>query len=272
MRIWWQSFIDASASEAYMTRLQAWLNEIAAPGTEVVVHGISPPDRGFGRLSEFRCAIQAVDNGIEAEAQGYDAFAFGHFQEPGLQELRSAVSIPVIGCGESTLHLAAQMGRQIGLITLDDCFRSLHLEQGDRYGLAGRISHVAGMNCEPGHFSACFAGDAAARETMIAAFTETAERMVAGGADVIVPAGVLPGLLLGSEHGLRIGHAPVVNCAAVTLMQAETMVRLHRLSGLDVARGSFCSFAPEVAIADFRKLVREGRGAPSGAASGAEAG
>ena len=91
------------------------------------------------------------------------------------------------------------------------------------------------------------------------------DALVEGGADVIVPAGVLPGLLLGSEPGLRIGHAPVVNCAAVALMQAEMMVRLHRLNGLEVARGGFCAQAPAQAVADFRALVRDGRGpAPGG--------
>lgn len=259
MKIWWQSFIDASASAAYMARLSDYLNGIASPGTEVHVHGLTPPDRGFSRLSEFRCAILAVDNGITAAEQGYDAFVMGHFQEPGLMELKSAVAIPVVGTGEATLHLAAQMGRRIGLVSLDDIYRDWHLEQGDLYGLGGRISHVAGLNANPSDFSAAFSGDVAAKDRMIAAFRMVAEPMVAGGADVIVPAGVLPGLLIAGEHGLKVGHAPVVNCAAVALMQAEMQVRLHRLNGLEPAGGAFCARAPQVAVDDFRALVAKGR-------------
>lgn len=263
MRIWWQSFVDASASAPYLARLAEYLTGIASPGVTIDVHGISPPDRGFSRLAELRCAVQAVDNGLEAEARGYDAFVMGHFQDPGLYELKSAVGIPVVGAGEATLHLAAQMGRRLGLVTLDDVFRNWHLEQGDLYGLSGRISHVAGMNAVPADFSASFAGDPAARARMLADFRAVAEPMVAGGADVIVPAGVLPGLLIGGEHGLRIGHAPVVNCAAVALMQAETLVRLHRLNGLEPAGGPFCARAPAQAIEDFRRFVAEGRGPAS---------
>ena len=255
MRIWWQSFVDAKGNAAYFDRLTAYLSGIASPGTEIDVHGISPPDRDFSRLSEFRCAVEAVDNGLEAAAQGYDAFVMGHFQDPGLYELKSAVSIPVVGTGEATLHLAAQMGRRIGLVTLDDVFRNWHLEQGDLYGLSQRISHVSGMNVAPADFGKCFAGDAAAKATLLAAFRAVADPMVAGGADVIVPAGVLPGLLIGDEHGLRIGHAPVVNCAAVALMQAETLVRLHRLNGLEPAGGPFCARAPQRAIDDFRAMA-----------------
>lgn len=259
MKIWWQSFVDASASAPYMARLSEYLNRIASPGTTVHVHGISPPDRSFSRLAEFRCAILAVDNGLEAAAQGYDAFVMGHFQDPGLYELKSAVGIPVVGAGESTLHLAAQMGRRIGLISLDDVYRDWHLEQGDLYGLSHRISHVAGMNIQPSDFSDCFAGDLAAKARLLDAFRAVAAPMVAGGADVIVPAGVLPGLMIGDEYGLRVGHAPVVNCAAVALMQAETLVRLHRLNGLEPAGGAFCARAPAQAIDDFRSLVAKGR-------------
>lgn len=259
MRIWWQSFVDAKGNAAYFERLTDYLTGIAAPGTEVQVHGISPPDRDFSRLSEFRCAVAAVDNGLEAAEQGFDAFVMGHFQDPGLYELKSAVSIPVIGTGEATLHLAAQMGRRIGLVTLDDVFRNWHLEQGDLYGLSHRISHVAGMNVAPADFANSFAGDAQARATLLEAFREVAEPMVAGGADVIVPAGVLPGLLIGDEYGLRIGHAPVVNCAAVALMQAEMLVRLHRQNGLEPATGPFCARAPQRAIDDFRAMVAAGR-------------
>lgn len=261
MKIWWQSFVDASASASYMARLSDYLNGIAGPGTTVEVHGMSPPDRAFSRLSEFRCAILAVDNGIAAAEQGYDAFVIGHFQEPGLMELKSALPIPVIGTGEATLHMAAQMGRRIGLVTLDDIYRDWHLEQGDLYGMPGRISHVAGLNAEPSDFSAAFAGELAAKDRMIAAFRKVAEPMVAGGADVIVPAGVLPGLLIAGEYGLKVGHAPVVNCAAVALMQAEMQVRLYRLNGLEPAGGPFCARAPQQAIADFRALVARGRGA-----------
>jgi hypothetical protein len=97
VRIFWQSFVDQATSAPYMARLAAYLNEIAAPGTSVHVEGITPADRDFGRLSEFRCAIQAVDNGLAAQESGFDAYVMGHFQDPGLYELRSALTIPVVG-------------------------------------------------------------------------------------------------------------------------------------------------------------------------------
>ena len=259
MRIWWQSFLDPAISADYIARLAQELARIATPGTEITVHGLTPPDRDFGRLSEFRCAILAVDNGLEAAAQGYDAVVLGHFQDPGLMELKSALPIPVVGAGEASLHLASQIGRRIGLVTLDRAFEVWHLEQAELYGLGARVIQCSGLNADPSDFAPAFAGDAAAKARMIAAFRTVAEPMVARGADVIVPAGVLPGLLIGGEHGFRVAGAPVVNCAAAALMQAETLVRMHRLYGLEPAGGAFCTRAPARAVADFRALVAKGR-------------
>ena len=46
-RIWYQSAIDPDESPVYIATLQNYLTEIAGPGIEFEVHGISPPQRGF---------------------------------------------------------------------------------------------------------------------------------------------------------------------------------------------------------------------------------
>lgn len=259
MRIFWQSFIDVTANAAYMQRLADYLNSIAEPGTVIDVNGISPPDRAFGRLAEFRCAAIAIDNSIEAEALGYDGIVIGHFQDPGLYELRSALRIPVVGAGQASMFYGAQLGRRLALVTLDDVFEVWHLEQADLYGLGGRISEIRGMNCHPGDFNAAFAGDADAKSRMLKAFADCAEPIVAAGCDVVIPAGVLPGLLVCEEFGFKIGHAPVVNTAAATLKSAEMAVRLHKLNGTEPSRGPSFRLAPQQAIDDFRAFVANGR-------------
>jgi len=258
VRIWWQSFVDPDRNEAYFERLSASLNERAREGTHVDVKGLSPPDRWFGRLTEFRCAALAIDNALEAAEQGYDAFALGHFQDPGLYEARSAVDLPVVGLGEATLHWAAQLGRRIALVSIDPVFDVWHREQADLYGLRDRVSHVAGLGALVEDFEPAFAGDAAAHERLRARFRELAEPLVADGADVIVPAGALPALLL-AEHGARVAHAPVVDSVAVLLKCTEAAVELHRLTGLGPSRGPSFARASTEAIAEFRELLRRGR-------------
>jgi Asp/Glu/hydantoin racemase len=259
MRIWWQSFVDLEQNEAYRERLVAYLREIAEPGTDVVAVGISPPVRGFGRLAELRCAAVAVDNALEAAGQGYDAFAFGHFQDSGLYEARSAVDIPVVGLGESTLHWAAQLGRNLALVSIDPVFDRFHLEQADRYGLGSRVTNVTGMGAVVEDFDAAFAGDTGAHATLLDRLRQLVEPLVERGADVVVPAGALPALLLAGERGFSVRGAPVVNSVAVALKQTETAVRLRELTGIGPSRGPSFAAAPSEAVEDFRRLLRDGR-------------
>jgi allantoin racemase len=259
MRILWQSFVNAAQNTRYFERLSDYLNKIAAPGTSVELVGMDPPDRDFSRLTEFRCAALAIDRCIEAEEKGYDAFVLGHFQDPGLYEARSAVCIPVVGTGESTMHYAAQLGRRLALITIDPVFEAWHYEQADRYGLGHRVSHVAGLGFDTKDFEAAFEGDRDAFARLLAVFNAKAEPLVNAGADVVVPAGVLPGLLFGRERGLKVGHAPVVNCAAVALKAAEMAVALAQLTGIEPSRGPCYASAPKRAISDFRDFVARGR-------------
>src|SRR5262245_30631358 len=59
-RIWYQSFVDPAEQASYIDRLGARLRRLLSPGIAVDVHGISPPDRFFHPLTEFRCAEQTI--------------------------------------------------------------------------------------------------------------------------------------------------------------------------------------------------------------------
>ena len=259
MRIWWQSFVDLEQNEAYRERLTTYLQEIADPGTEVNVAGMRPPVRGFGRLSEFRCAALAIENALEAAEHGYDGYVLGHFQDSGLYEARSAVDISVVGLGESTLHWAAKLGRNLALVSIDPVFDRFHLEQADRYGLGSRIRHVTGLGVAVEDFGPAFAGDAEARTRLVDDFRRLVQPLIERGVDVVVPAGALPALLFAREHGFAIGGAPVVNCVAVGLKEVETAVKLRVLTGLGPSRGPSFAPAPPEAVEDFRRFIAEGR-------------
>ncbi|MCW5192458.1 hypothetical protein, partial [Burkholderia cenocepacia] len=115
--------------------------------------------------------------------------------------------------------------------------------------------HVTGLGCKPEDFAAAFAGDQAAHARMIEDFLACALPLVERGADVVIPAGVLPGLLIGRERGLKVGHAPVVNCAAVALKSAEMWVQLRQLNGTEPSRGPSFKRASALARDDFRAML-----------------
>ncbi|HZQ88541.1 MAG TPA: aspartate/glutamate racemase family protein [Gaiellaceae bacterium] len=255
MRIWWQSFVARDQNAPYLERLEDYLAEIAPDGVDVDVVDMSPPDRWFSRLTELRCGVLAVDNALEAASRGYDAFVFGHFQEPCLAEARSSVAIPVIGLGEASLRRASRLGRSLLLVSIDPVFIDYHWEQVARCGLSDRTAGVVGLGARVEDFAPAFAGDTVAYGALVGQFRRLAEPFVDKGVDVIVPAGGLFSLLIAKERDFRVDGAVVVNCIRVALEQAVSPRAEEAAAG---------DLPPEPAISEFRRFVASGRGAGKG--------
>jgi allantoin racemase len=244
-RVWYQSFVHPVEQAPYIERLQGLLNEVADAGISFEVHGLSPPDRYFHPLTELRCAAQTIRRAISAEQAGYNAFVIGHFQEPGLLECRACLDIPVIGLGEAVLLAACTMGHRIGLVTIDPIFIDWHERQINQHGLAQRVVGVRAIRTDLAAFMRAFTNDtayAAAREN----FIEQVRPLVAGGAEVIVPAGGLPMLLFSRECPFTIDGALVLNGIPVVAKASEMALALHRLMGTVVSRRStYAKASPE---------------------------
>ena len=75
--------------------------------------------------------------------------------------------------------------------------------------------------------------------------------LLEAGADVIVPAGGIPMMLFGGEHGANIDGAPIVNGMTVIAKSAELAVKLKRDAGIAVSRRSNYARPPEKALKEF---------------------
>jgi Asp/Glu/hydantoin racemase len=235
VRLWYQSFVHPVEQAPYIKRLQAALDAAASPDIRFEVHGLDPPDHLFHPLTEFRCAAQAIRNALEAERAGYDGVVIGHFQEPGLLEIRGAVDIPVIGLGEANLLAALSMGGRLGLVTIDPVFIDWHERQVKAYGLDQRVAGVRAIHVDLPGFMRAFTDEASYAQVR-AAFVEQVRPLVAEGAEVIIPAGGLPMLLFARECPFVIDDALVLNGIAVVAKAAEMALALRRLTGSVVSR------------------------------------
>lgn len=234
-RIWYQSFVHPIEQKPYIERLQAFLDKAAAPGVSFEVHGLDPPDRHFHPLTEFRCAAQTIRNALEAERAGYDAFVIGHFQEPGLVEIRGALDIPVVGLGEASMLAALSMGGRLGLVTIDPSFIDWHERQVRAHCFDRRVVGVRAVHMDLPSFMRAFTDeDSYAR--VRADFIEQVRPLVDAGAEVILPAGGLPMLLFARECPFAIDGALVLNGIAVAVKAAEMALALRELTGAVVSR------------------------------------
>jgi len=253
-RIWYQSFVHPVQQAPYIERLQGLLDEVASPGMRFEVHGLDPPDHSFHPLTEFRCASQVIGNALQAEKEGYDAFVLGHFQEPGLLEIRSSVDIPVIALGEANLLAALSMGQRIGLVTIDPVFISWHDRQVRGHGFAERYVGTSALKMNLPRFMAAFTDDktyAAVRDEFVA----EVRPLVAAGAEVIIPAGGLPMLLFARERPFLIDGAPVLNGIAVVAKATEMALALKDITKVFVSRRGSYAKAPSESIREFLAFV-----------------
>jgi Asp/Glu/hydantoin racemase len=252
-RIWYQSFVHPVQQAPYIERLQALLSEVASPDARFEVYGLDPPDHSFHPLTEFRCASQVIRNALQAEKEGYDAFVLGHFQEPGLLEIRSSVDIPVVALGEANLLAALSMGQRIGLVTIDPIFIPWHDRQVRGHGFGERYVGTAALTMDLPRFMAAFTDEktyGAVREEFVA----EVRPLVAAGAEVIIPAGGLPMLLFARERPFVIDGVPVLNGIAVVAKATEMALALKDITKVFVSRRSTYAKAPAAVIQEFLAL------------------
>ena len=246
MRIWYQSFVDAENGADYWRHLEAALMAVADPGTEVDIRGITPHDSYAHSLVEFRCAREVICNAMRAEAEGYDAFVIGHFQDAGLYECRAAVDSPVLGLGEASLLQACELGQRIGVVSFNRRYDPWFRHQIRKYCLESRVPKLLSMRFEPGQVMEALSSDEML-DTIAAKFEDEMRDAVDAGLDVLVPGGGIPMLAFNRLHAHCVEGAPVLNGVPVVLKRAELAVRLKEMTGLRVSRsGEFVQPPPDI--------------------------
>ena len=110
--------MDRTLGPQEVLRRQSVLRDYAAKGIEVVAE---PTATGPAAIESARDAALVVPELIRlaplAEERGFDAMIIGCFSDPGIDALRELLRIPVIGPGAASLHLAAQLGTRISVLT-----------------------------------------------------------------------------------------------------------------------------------------------------------
>jgi allantoin racemase len=82
-------------------------------------------------------------------------------------------------------------------------------------------------------------------------FCHQALALAEAGAEVVIPAGGLPMLLLARERRLEVGRAIVLNGIAVLVAMTEAALTLFRSTGVAASRHGTFAKAPPEAIQEF---------------------
>jgi len=110
--------MDKTIGPQEVRRRQQAIQDYAAPGTSVVAE---PTAAGPAAIENARDAAIVVPEllrlGPAAQDHGFDAMIIGCYSDPGIEALREILRIPVVGPGAASLHVAAQLGTRISVLT-----------------------------------------------------------------------------------------------------------------------------------------------------------
>lgn len=89
---------------------------------------------------EVACVEGLVECGVAAERDGIGGIVVDCMGDPGVDVLREILSIPVFGPAQTSMGLAAMLGRNFSVLTVLDRSRPLVDDQVRKYGLDSRYA------------------------------------------------------------------------------------------------------------------------------------
>jgi len=204
---------------AEVQRRQAYLQEHAGPGVSVEIQDNPDGPASIESPAEEQEAAAGVLEVLPRAAAGFDAVIIGCFGDPGLRAARDLVKVPVTGPAQAALHLAAQMGERIGLLTVVDGVIPVLHELVREYGLSEALASVRAVNVPVLRLREN-------RDEVIDRMVTEGRRCLDDGADAIVLGCMTMGFLDVAETLQEELATPVVNPVLAALHTTEMFLRL----------------------------------------------
>jgi allantoin racemase len=236
MRIWHQSMTVLDNLPGYEERLRSHSKKVLLPDTEVVMHGLRKdtyssdyPGVDIAHRALFTLhSMQWFGFVWQAQQEGFDGFAVCTTIDPFLNELKTLVDIPVVGCAEATYLTIPTLGERFGLVLFNELLAPAYVEQIRSYKL---LEHFVGVEASGLDFSKVLEGYRNPKNA-IASFTTAAQKLIDRGAQVIIPGEMPLNLLLASEGIDRIEGVPIIDSLGLTLCTTQMRVQLKQSSNL----------------------------------------
>jgi len=205
VKIWFQKHVVAGRVPGLDQALEKHIARVARPETIVEFHSL-PPETYQAPLPDQYVRFNVVESlfsgyfslqAIRAERKGYDAFVIGTAQDPGLIEATAWAQIPVLGFGETAMHIAAILGQRFSFVGFIPELAEPLSANARRYGLSERLGPFRSVEGGAKAVEQAFAGES---RPFLQAFERAARKVITDGSDVIIPGdGLTNEILVASE-------------------------------------------------------------------------
>ncbi len=247
MRIWYQSLFAEGSAPGYFNGMAERAASIARPGVSVHFAGM-PPDTYGGQapaqvvIYPYLISLHTqfiLDNALRAQAQGFDVFAIGSVQDPGLEEARSLLDIPVVAYGEAAMHFACQLSSRFAVLVFQPGFDEIMDRRIRALGLESRSIPTVLVDAAFGDVSRALNDPA----LLVERFSDAARVAIARGAEAIIPGQLYLSEAIARAGLNRIDEVPVIDALTATLKMAEVMGDFHH-QGIRVTRRGYAHARP----------------------------
>ncbi len=203
-----------------LVRREEFLDAHAFAGNEIAVRETSSGPASVESSVEEHLAVPGLlEAAPELEAEGFDAIIIGCYGDPGLAPARELVDIPVIGPGQASGHVAAQLGEKFGILTVVPEVVPAIRRQMRGYGLEPFLADVRAVDVPVLELRE-------RAEEVLDTLEEEARRAVDAGSDALVLGCMTMGFLDAARDLQERVGIPVVNPVLAALRTAESTVAL----------------------------------------------
>lgn len=195
----------------------------ASPGTEIGFGVIQATffKHSNSQVNSLSAGPLVAEVAIKAEADGYNAVVPFGTLDAGVEIARNLVNIPVVGAGQSVLHLGAQLTNRLGVIAYEDKSIPFMRKQMHAWRVADSVVGIRGIGIP-------LPESTKNREAMRGRFLEVGRELIEKyDAELIVPMGVtmVPVQYSPQEMSKELG-VPVMDALMTSIQTAEMMVRM----------------------------------------------
>jgi allantoin racemase len=257
MKIWYQSSTPLEGKTIFHKYRESIFSHAKKilPDVQVEIHGVakSIPDVEY-RYVEYLNKKEIIDKLIQADVEGYDAVALGCFLDPGLEEARGVVSIPIVTMGESSMLFSCMLGSKFSIITYNERLIHIYERNIKLYGLENRAGKIGVMNSNLTELAESLNDP----KSIIEDFINTSKELIKSGTEVIIPGCGLLNLLLVENHISMIKkyNVPVVDCVGLNLLITYSMAKLKNISGVSTSRKLLYTTPPKDIMEKIKRFYK----------------
>ncbi|MBS1878572.1 MAG: aspartate/glutamate racemase family protein [Actinobacteria bacterium] len=193
---------------------------------EPIETGVYVEPRGAAACTLLGATLAAA--AVRAERDGFDGAFMNTTSDYGLEEIRSLVGIPVVGCGEAAMKVATSLGERFAIVQVwPEWARQLDESVLAAVGVADRccaIRNVAATGEEDDIHVAMFEGAADPRKQMLNRILAAANAAIEEDGAEVIMLGCTCMSSIASELSAMV-DVPVVDPLVAGYLAAEQLVR-----------------------------------------------